>query len=147
MILGAGGASRGVLAPLLEEKPQELVIANRTLSKAEALVELCDNPSVSASSFEQLKGGFDIIINATAASLQGELPPLPEHVVSSQTCSYDMMYGAEETIFNRWCRELGAHQVLDGLGMLVEQAAEQFAIWRGVRPSTDEVLAILRNEL
>ena len=147
LILGAGGAARGILEPLLAEQPSELVIANRTLSKAEALVELFTGEPVSACGFTELEGSFNLIINATAASLKGAMPPIPVQVVNSQTCCYDMMYGAGETIFNQWCREQGAATTLDGLGMLVEQAAEQFAIWRGVRPETAEVLQTLRNEL
>ncbi len=147
LVLGAGGAVRGVLEPLLSEQPAELVIANRTLSKAEALVGLFPGEAVSSSSFEDIEGRFDLIINGTAASLQGEMPPVPEHIVDNSTCCYDMMYGAEETVFNRWCRERGAKKTIDGLGMLVEQAAEQFSIWRGVRPDTRKVLDLLRNEI
>lgn len=145
LILGAGGAVRGVLEPILSEQPAELVIANRTLSKAEALVELFPGESISSSSFENIEGRFDLVINGTAASLHGEMPPVPKHIVDNNTCCYDMMYGAEETVFNRWCREQGAEKTIDGLGMLVEQAAEQFAIWRGVRPDTRKVLDLLRN--
>lgn len=147
LILGAGGAVRGVLEPLLSEKPAELVIANRTLSKAEALVGLFPGETVSSCSFENIAGRFDLIINGTAASLQGEMPPVPEDLVDRDTCCYDMMYGAEETVFNRWCRERGAKKAIDGLGMLVEQAAEQFSTWRGVRPDTHKVLDLLRNEI
>lgn len=147
LVLGAGGAVRGVLEPLLSEQPAELVIANRTLSKAEALVGLFPGEAVSSSSFENIEGRFDLIINGTAASLQGEMPPVPGHIVDNRTCCYDMMYGAEKTVFNRWCREHGAKKTIDGLGMLVEQAAEQFSIWRGVRPDTRKVLDLLRNEI
>ena len=147
LVLGAGGAVRGVLEPLLAEKPKELVIANRTLSKAETLVNMFPDRSVTACDFQDLQGSFDIIINGTAASLQGEIPPVPDVCVTSDTCSYDMMYGAKPTVFNQWAKKLGAHKTIDGLGMLVEQAAEQFAIWRGVRPETAEVLALLRKEL
>lgn len=147
LILGAGGAARGVLEPILAEHPVELVIANRTVSKAEVLAELFPGQPISACGFQNVEGAFDLIINATAASLKGELPPLPEHIIKDQTCCYDMMYSAEETVFNRWSREQGVGQVLDGLGMLIEQAAGQFAIWRGIRPQTRDVLALLRNEL
>ena len=147
LILGAGGAVRGVLEPILSEQPVEVVIANRTRSKADTLVGLFPGEAISASGFEDIEGRFDLVINGTAASLQGEMPPIPDHVVDQNTCCYDMMYGAEETVFNRWCREQGACKTIDGLGMLVEQAAEQFAIWRGVRPDTRNVLDLLRNEI
>lgn len=143
LILGAGGAVRGVLGPLLAAQPAELVIANRTLSKAEALVELFEGP-VQASRFEALQGAFDLIINGTSASLQGDLPPLAPGVVSDRTVSYDMMYGHDLTVFNRWALQQGAAQAFDGLGMLVEQAAEAFTLWRGVRPETATVLQTLR---
>ena len=147
LILGAGGAARGVLEPILAEEPAELVIANRTVEKAKTLVSLFPKHKVSACGFADIQGSFDLIINATAASLQGEMPPLPKEIVTVKTCCYDMMYSTEETIFNQWGRLQGAQKTLDGLGMLVEQAAEQFAIWRGIRPETTEVLAVLRNEL
>ena len=147
LILGAGGAARGVLEPVLAEGPAELIIANRTISKAEALVKLFPEHKVSACGLVDIQGSFDLIINATTTSLQGELPPLPGEIVTAKTCSYDMMYGNKETVFNNWCRLQGAGKTLDGLGMLVEQAAEQFALWRGVRPETAEVLNILRNDL
>ena len=150
LILGAGGAARGVLEPVLAEQPAELVIANRTIEKAETLVRLFPDHKISACGFGDIQGSFDLIINATAASLQGETLPLseePEEIVTEKTCCYDMVYSAEETAFNRWCRLQGARKTLDGLGMLVEQAAEQFFIWRGVRPETAHVLTALRNEL
>ncbi len=147
LILGAGGAVRGVLEPIFSEQPAEVVIANRTRSKADTLVGLFPGEAISANGFEDIEGRFDLVINGTAASLQGEMPPIPGHVVDQNTCCYDMMYGAEETVFNHWCREQGAGKTIDGLGMLVEQAAEQFAIWRGVRPDTRNVLDLLRNEI
>ena len=147
LILGAGGAVRGVLEPVLAEQPAELVIANRTVSKAETLAQLFEGKPVNACGFEGIQGSFDFIINGTAASLQGEMPPVPASTVNSKTCCYDMMYGAEPTVFNQWGASLGAAETIDGLGMLVEQAAEQFAIWRDVRPDTKKVLLVLRNEL
>ncbi len=146
LVLGAGGAVRGVLEPLLAEQPAELVIANRTLSKAQTLVELFPQAPISACSFEHLEGRFDLIINGTTASLKGDLPPIPDHVIDQNTCCYDMMYSKDETVFNRWCRQQGAKKTIDGLGMLVEQAAEQFAIWRGVHPDTRQVLELLRRQ-
>lgn len=147
LVLGAGGAVRGVLEPILAEQPSELVIANRTFSKAETLAGLFPEQPVKASGFSELKGSFDIIINGTSASLHGDLPPVPATVIAASTCCYDMMYSASNTVFNRWALGQGAGAVIDGLGMLVEQAAEQFAIWRGVRPETIPVLEMLRNEL
>lgn len=147
LILGAGGAVRGVLAPILEKKPGELVIANRTVSKAEQLASLFPDQPVSACGFADLTGRFDLIINGTSASLSGDLPPLPESIVDNQTCCYDMMYARETTVFNQWGLTHGANKAVDGLGMLVEQAAGQFAIWRGVRPETSAVLEALRQEM
>lgn len=149
LILGAGGAVRGVLEPILALQPARLVIANRTVAKAEELAELfADHGAVEACSFEQLSGQqFDLVINGTAASLQGEVPPLPDNLLRDGAWCYDMMYAAEITAFNRWAAAHGAEKTLDGLGMLVEQAAESFAIWRGVRPETSELIQELRHQL
>ena len=146
LVLGAGGAVRGVLEPLLAEQPSELVIVNRTLSRAHALVGLFPEAPMSACSFEHIEGRFDVIINGTTSSLKGHLPPIPSHCLDQYTCCYDMMYGKDETVFNRWCRQHGAQKTIDGLGMLVEQAAEQFAIWRSVYPDTRQVLELLRGQ-
>ncbi len=147
LLLGAGGAVRGVLQPLLEQQPAELVIANRTVSKAEQLAaDFADLGKVSASSFEGVSGAFDLIINGTSASLGGELPPLPLTVFKDGTVTYDMMYGAGRTVFNQWAHEQGVTTTIDGLGMLVEQAAEAFYVWRGVRPDTAVVIDMLRRE-
>ncbi len=148
LVLGAGGAVRGVLGPLLAERPASLLIANRTREKAEQLAALfSDEGPVTACSFAELAGqSFDLVINGTSASLQGEMPPLPAGLLAAGSHAYDMMYGAEPTVFLRWAQEEGA-QVRDGLGMLVEQAAEAFFLWRQVRPDTREVLAHLRQEL
>ena len=149
LLLGAGGAVRGVLGPLLAQHPAELVIANRTLSKAESLVELADSRDsgvpVRACEFTAVDGSFDLIINGTSASLGGSLPPLPESVIGPATLTYDMMYGSETTVFNDWALNHGAASALDGLGMLVEQAAEAFYLWRGKRPDTARVLEALRG--
>ena len=147
LVLGAGGAVRGVLEPIRAQEPSELVIANRTVSKAETLAGLFPEKPVKASGFSELEGSFDIIINGTSASLHGDLPPVPATVIAPATCCYDMMYSATHTVFNQWALDHSAGKVIDGLGMLVEQAAEQFAIWRGVRPETTPVLQMLRNEL
>jgi len=150
LILGAGGATRGILLPLLQQQPAVLWIANRTASKAADLAQLFaaqgGNCDLQAGGFESLAGqGFDWVINATAASLQGELPPLPEDLLLPGAWCYDLMYATEPTIFCRWALAHGASQSLDGLGMLVEQAAEAFWLWRGVRPDTAPVLAALRQ--
>jgi shikimate dehydrogenase len=149
LLLGAGGAARGVLEPLLAEQPAALVIANRTVEKAEQLAhEFADLGPVVASAYDWLDESVDLIINGTSASLAGELPPLAESLVQpGHTCCYDMMYGAEPTPFNRWATRLGAQPALDGLGMLVEQAAEAFYLWRGVRPQTAPVREHLRQLL
>jgi len=148
LVLGAGGAVRGVLAPLLSSSPAQLTIANRTVSKAELLaISFGDLGTVTASAFERLKGPFDLIVNGTAASLAGELPPLPDGIVTADTLCYDMMYSAEATPFMLWGSARGAGEVADGLGMLVEQAAESFKIWRGVEPETAAVIEAIRVEL
>ncbi|GGK62411.1 shikimate dehydrogenase [Amphritea balenae] len=149
LILGAGGAVRGVLEPILVHQPARLVIANRTPAKAETLANLfSEYGAIEACGFDQLEGQqFDLVINGTAASLQGEVPPLPADLLADNAWCYDMMYSAETTAFNCWAAENGAAKVMDGLGMLVEQAAESFAIWRGVRPDTSEVIQELRHQL
>ena len=148
LLLGAGGAVRGVLQPILAENPASLVIANRTAAKA---VELAQDFAafgyVTGGGFADIHGQFDIIINGTAASLQGDLPPLPANCLTQGVCTYDMMYAANPTAFVQWSVTQGAALALDGLGMLVEQAAEAFFLWRGVRPDTAPILAQLRAEL
>lgn len=147
LVLGAGGATRGILLPLLEQQPARICIANRTVSKAEELAKLFSPyGTVLACGFEALNGqSFDWVLNATAASLQGELPPLPAGLISRQSWCYDLMYGSEPTIFCRWAEQQGAQRAIDGLGMLVEQAAEAFWLWRGLRPDTGPVLRLLRG--
>ncbi|MBD2836918.1 shikimate dehydrogenase [Pseudomonas sp. JM0905a] len=149
LLLGAGGAARGVIEPLLAEKPAALVVANRTVEKAEALAQLfADLGPVSASGFDWLEEPVDLIINGTSASLAGDLPPIsPSLIKPGHTVCYDMMYGKKMTAFNRWAAEHGAARTLDGLGMLVEQAAEAFLLWRGVLPDSAPVLAELRRQL
>ncbi|BAN45758.1 shikimate dehydrogenase [Metapseudomonas resinovorans] len=149
LLLGAGGAARGVIEPILAEKPAALVIANRTVEKAEDLARLfADLGPVSASGFDWLEEPVDLIINGTSASLSGDLPPIsPSLIQPGHTVCYDMMYGKEMTAFNRWASEHGALRTLDGLGMLVEQAAEAFLLWRGVLPDSAPVLAELRRQL
>ncbi|WP_263216565.1 shikimate dehydrogenase [Pseudomonas atacamensis] len=149
LLLGAGGAVRGALEPLLAEKPASVIIANRTVDKAELLAKLFgDLGPVSASGFDWLREPVDVIINATSASLTGDVPPIaPSLIEPGQTLCYDMMYAKEPTAFCRWATEHGAALAMDGLGMLAEQAAEAFWLWRGVRPDTAPVLAELRRQL
>lgn len=149
LLLGAGGAARGVIAPLLAERPHALVIANRTVEKAEALTQLfADLGPVAACGFDWMEVPVDLIINATSASLAGELPSIsPSLIRPGHTVCYDMMYGKGLTAFNQWASEHSAARTLDGLGMLVEQAAEAFFLWRGVRPDSASVLAQLRSQL
>ena len=148
LLLGAGGAARGVILPLIEAHIAGLVIANRTQSRAMELSKQFSQSDVPVSSaaFEQLDQPFDVIINATSASLDAALPPLPDGVFGPQTLAYDMMYGAQPTIFMQHAVGHGA-KVRDGLGMLIEQAAESFFVWRGVRPDTAPVYQWLRGQL
>ncbi len=147
LLLGAGGAARGVLAPLLAEGPAELVIANRTAERARALAaDFADLGEVRGCGFDAVPAGhWDLVINATAAGLAGEVPPVDPAGIGRDTLCYDMMYGREPTAFVRWAEAQGAGRALDGLGMLVEQAAEAFALWRGVRPDTAPVIRRLRT--
>ncbi|RCU45372.1 shikimate dehydrogenase [Corallincola luteus] len=149
LLLGAGGAARGALLPLLEQKPAELRIANRTEAKAQALASLAaEFGPVSASGFAELGDTpFDLIINSTSASLSGDVPPISEQLIATDTVCYDMAYSEEDTAFVAWAKAQGSRYVLDGLGMLVAQAAESFAIWRGIKPGTKSVLAEMRRNL
>ncbi len=147
LLLGAGGAARGVIEPLLDRAPSALFIANRTVSRAQELAELFGHAitqtDITACSFEAADTPFDLVINATAASLANELPPLSPRIFTANTLAYDMMYG-RDTPFLTFAGKHGA-ATTDGLGMLVEQAAEAFALWRGVRPDTAPVIAWLRT--
>jgi shikimate dehydrogenase len=147
LIIGAGGASRGVLAPLLALSPGEVVLANRTAERAEALASaFAKLGTIHGVGFRYISGGaFDLIINATSASLSGDIPAVPVGIVGPDTMCYDMAYGKSETPFVRWAMRLGCTRALQGWGMLVEQAAESFRIWRGVRPTTAPVLAALKE--
>ncbi len=149
LLMGAGGAARGVLVPLLKQNPSSLFIVNRTLDRAKDLaLDFFDVGNVQGGGYDaiaELK--FDIVINATAASLQGELPPLPDTLLNDNASCYDMMYAAKPTPFMLWATEHNAVKVLDGLGMLVEQAAESFYIWRNIKPETKNVIEKLRAEL
>ncbi|ROH86917.1 shikimate dehydrogenase [Pseudomethylobacillus aquaticus] len=151
LLIGAGGAAEGVLHPLLEQQPQLLVIANRTLDKALRMIRRVEERgdlryvSVNAQAFEALAGQtFDIVINATSTGLSDSQLPLPEQLFAAGALAYDMMYG-RETPFMAYARQQGAAMIADGLGMLVEQAAEAFFVWRGIRPHTAAVIAALRG--
>jgi len=146
LLLGAGGAARGVIEPLLTYQPSQLVIANRTASKAEDLAKLyADFGPVSGGGYAELSGSFDLIINATAASLQGEVPPLADSILNDGASCYDMMYSNTDTAFISWAKQRGAAKTIDGLGMLIEQAAEAFRLWRGVKPETQSIIKVMRN--
>jgi len=146
LLVGSGGAARGVIAPLLDASPELILIGGRTASAAENLarqfgsigpVQACDLAALA-------HGGFDIIINATSAGLVGEVPALPANVIHPDTFCYDMSYARSGTAFLEWARQRGVKRAAQGWGMLVEQAAESFELWRGVRPPTEPVLAALR---
>lgn len=147
LLLGAGGAARGALGPLLSLRPVRLVIANRTADRAVALAEeFTALGPVSGCEFSRLENQrFDLIVNATSASLRGDVPLIPIGVVDSMTTCYDMAYGVGDTAFVTWAKRLGAGRTEQGWGMLVEQAAEAFELWRGLRPDTAPVLAALRR--
>lgn len=147
LILGAGGAVRGIIDPLFYEEPDRVVIANRTVSRAKDLADaFSDRGDVTACGLDELMGSsFDIIINGTSASLQGTVPQLPEGLFNTNACCYDMMYSMSDTPFVSWAKGQGIDKAFDGLGMLVEQAAESFFIWRGVRPETGSVIELVRK--
>ena len=148
LLLGAGGAARGVCGPLLAENPQQLVIANRTFAKAQTLAAaFSQKGDIAACRFELLSGDFDLIINSTSASLNGQIPAISPNLIRPETAIYDMMYSARATAFNVWAKEQGARLIIDGLGMLVGQAAESFAIWRAIKPGAKQVLTELRHNL
>ena len=148
LVIGAGGAARGVIQPLLEQQPYSLTITNRTFNKAQRLAELfVSHGSVVAKEIELIEEQFDVIINSTSASLNGELPAISTAIFSPDSVSYDMMYGRNLTSFNQWAVEQGVANTYDGLGMLVGQAAESFMLWRGLRPETKRVLGELRKSL
>ena len=147
LILGAGGAVRGIIDPLFDEEPDRVVIANRTVSRAKDIADaFSDRGDVTACGLDELmKSSFDIIINGTSASLQGNVPQLPEGLINANGCCYDMMYSMSDTPFVSWAKSQGIDKAFDGLGMLVEQAAESFFIWRGVRPETGSVIELVRK--
>jgi len=147
LLVGAGGAARGVVEPLLQERPAMLLVANRTPGRAVELARRFRSLGcIEGCGLDDLEGQpFDLVINATAAGLAGTVPALPESVVGGESWCYDMMYGDAPTAFVSWSLQHGAAHALDGLGMLVEQAAESFYLWRGVRPDTAPVIRALRH--
>ena len=149
LVIGAGGAAKGVVAALLGHGPDSIVIANRTMEKAKKLVtqfkEINQDAVIKCLELDKLDDGFDLIINSTSIGLAGEFNLVDDHVVKKKFC-YDLAYGASAR-FASWARNAGALKVADGLGMLVEQAAESFFIWRGLRPETQQVLDTIRNQL
>ena len=149
LLVGAGGAARGVLEPLLRERPRELLVVNRTAARAaELAVEFAGIGPLEGGAFDLIgTRQFDLIINATSAGLSGEVPELPSSMLTERSCCYDMVYGAEPTPFLRWSADHAAGAVSDGLGMLVEQAAEAFYIWRQLRPETRSVIDQLREAM
>jgi shikimate dehydrogenase len=145
LVLGAGGATRGIIAPLLESGVESIVIANRTPQRAvELAAEFADLGAISGCGFESVDADpVDLLINATSASLQGHVPLIPEPPIDKHTLCYDLAYSKGDTSFTRWATEQGASLAQKGWGMLVEQAAESFSLWRGVRPDTKPVLEAL----
>ena len=152
LLLGAGGAARGVVLPLLHPRPTVLTVANRNIERACELREVfarhAGQTALTAGGFDGLKGWeFDVVINATSASLENASLPLPDSIFAPDAFAYDMMYGAGDTPFLAWARAAGVTRLADGLGMLIEQAAESFTLWRGVRPDSGAVLSRLRRKL
>ena len=149
LLLGAGGAARGVLGPLLAEAPEYLEIANRDGHRATQLAtEFGQLGDVHGCGFDAITstGHFDLVLNATSASLQETIPPVPPSVIGPTTLCYDMAYGKGDTVFTRWARTAGAGRAETGWGMLVEQAAESFHLWRGIKPETKPVLEAVRSQ-
>lgn len=147
LIVGAGGAVRGVLEPILKERPKELTIVNRTAKKAKKLAkEFKALGTIYGGGYELIGDEqFDLVINATSAGLEGDMPALPASLLNEKSCCYDMVYGDDPTIFSRWAAQNAAWAVADGLGMLVEQAAESFYLWRHTRPETQPIIHALRE--
>ena len=148
LVLGAGGATRGILLPLLQEHPKKLIIANRTIDKAVNLANSFNylGTTIEGCGFEDINhAAFDIVINATSASLDNTVPPIANHLVNENTVCYDLAYSDEPTVFIDWATQQGVKSVHDGIGMLIEQAAESYYIWRGFKPDTKEIFTLLRN--
>lgn len=147
LLLGAGGAARGVIAPLLSAGVTSIHVANRNPARAIELAgQFKAKGDVQGSAFVDVDGSYDLILNATSASLQSDVPPIPTSVISAKTLCYDMAYGKGDTAFTLWAKGYGAALAETGWGMLVEQAAESFFLWRGVRPQTKPVLEALKAQ-
>ncbi|GKS68435.1 shikimate dehydrogenase [Nitrosomonas sp. PY1] len=148
LLIGAGGASRGVIMPLLQQKPIRLVVANRTFEKAKTLQQQFEcYGDITACNFDNLSNQvFDIVINATSADLQNTFPDIPACIFAEDSLAYDMMYRAEPTTFLRFAQRCGVSRLADGIGMLVEQAAESFYVWRNVYPETRSIIAMLKSQ-
>lgn len=148
LLLGAGGAARGVIKPLLDQQPAQIVVANRTKAKAQTLAEMFKSyGSIEAASLSEVTSSFDVIINSTSSGLTGQLPDISPAIFASTSTVYDMVYKAGKTPFNQWALDCGVSVAYDGLGMLVGQAAESFMVWRGLRPGTKQILRELRKNL
>src|SRR5215472_17057597 len=149
LILGAGGATRGIMAPILGLAPSIVMIANRTVERAEALAAAFSDLGTTQSVGFEFVGDtpFDLVLNATSASLSGDIPPIPAGAIGPETVCYDLAYGRSAMAFVRWAQQAGCARAVQGLGMLVEQAAESFQLWRGVRPETAHVLAALKERV
>jgi shikimate dehydrogenase len=147
LLLGAGGAARGALGPLLEADPEYVEIANRNEERASELAhEFSTLGTLHGCGFDSISGStFDLVLNATSASLQDTIPPIPPAVIGPTTLCYDMAYGKGDTAFTRWAKSAGAGRAETGWGMLVEQAAESFLLWRGVKPDTAPVIAAVKS--
>jgi shikimate dehydrogenase len=148
LLLGAGGAAKGVVQSILEQSPRSLTIANRTLSKAQAIANQYCNDAIQAVTFADTEySPFDIIINATSAGLSGDSLPISDQTIKDSNACYDMVYGKEPTAFLKQAKQLGVVHIIDGLGMLVGQAAASFKLWTGITPDIEPVLASLRAQL
>ena len=148
LLIGAGGAARGVVLPILAQQPESITIINRTVTKAESLVAQFNNARLVAGGLDiPVIEPFDLVINATSASLSDTTVELPKGVIATHTTCYDMVYGRDKTAFMRYCEQMGANQTYDGLGMLVGQAAESFYIWTGIKPDVKTTLDFVRNML
>lgn len=152
LLLGAGGAARSVVGDLLQHHPKSLVICNRSVDKADTLAQIANDRRVKSTSYEQLNSDpqnnkFDLIINSTSTSLSGQLPAISESIIQHAHCVYDMVYQNEPTIFLQKAKQLGVQHTIDGLGMLIGQAAQSFYLWRGVKPKGVDLLTALRVEL
>lgn len=148
LLIGAGGAARGVIKPLLDQHPQQIVITNRTHGKAVQLADMFAlYGPITALPMDQIDESFDVIINSTSSSLSKQLPEIAPSIFSPSSVVYDMMYGSGQTTFNQWAHQHGVTTAYDGLGMLVSQAAESFMLWRGLRPGAKQILRELRKNL